>query len=95
MKKIKLTSADIEIEVNEDNLNDWRYMDYLTRYEDMELREAERFRSFNKAMEMLIGREQKDTVMAEIAKANKGFVSYESMYDLMHEIVNGLKKSKK
>lgn len=95
MKKVKLDSINIELTIDERITNDWRYMDYLTRSEDPELKAAERIRAINKSIELLLGMEQKDKALAAIAEANDGFVSYDSVFALLKEIGDALGKLKK
>lgn len=86
MKTVKLNSIDFECEIDERIRNDWRYMDYLTQSEDPALGAAERFRAINKAMELLLGMQLKEQILAVIAEKNDNYVSYQSVYTILKEI---------
>lgn len=92
MKEVTIKSIDFKATIDERILNDWRYMDYLTRSEDMSFTAAERFRALNKAVEMLLGMEGKEEMLEKIADKNDGHVSYGSVLEIIREIGGELGK---
>lgn len=95
MKKIKLKSIDLECSIDERIMNDWRYMDYLTQSEDPSLSAVEKFRAINKSIELLLGMELKEKILAKIAERDDGYVSYKSVFDILKEIGDVLGKQSK
>lgn len=80
------TSQGFEFKVNENVLNDWKFVKAIRRSESQD--KGERFLGVTDIIVMLLGNEQADKLADYIAEKNDGTAPINIMYAYVVEILN-------
>lgn len=80
------TSQGFEFKVNEDVLNDWKFVKAIRRSESQD--KGERFLGVTDIIVMLLGENQSDKLADFIAEKNGGTAPVNLMYNYVVEILN-------
>ncbi len=89
------TTSGFEFEINKSALTDWRLLDAFMTLDDKSASDISRSNAVRKALNMLIGEDQKDMLYKHIADKHDGAVESTDLIAEFNEIVAQAQGDKK